>query len=168
MQCSVSSGSSLSFLWMNGSFPVTTSSRVQITNGNSTLAITNVTRYDSGPFSCYAFNPVSNGTSGPVNFTISYGPDSMALTVNGSSGTSFPVGSNLTLLCSANSSPPAQLQWAFRGNLMNSTGTMLELFQVTQDQSGPYTCLAFNNITNVNNRITKDIIISSKFLCFSK
>uniref|UniRef100_A0A3Q3ACB7 Ig-like domain-containing protein n=1 Tax=Kryptolebias marmoratus TaxID=37003 RepID=A0A3Q3ACB7_KRYMA len=93
-------------------------SRVQITDGNSTLSISNLTRYDSGPFSCHVSNPISNGTSDPVNFTIS---------LNGLSETSFPVGSNLTMLCLAKSSPPAQLQWAFKGKLMNTTGTMLEI-----------------------------------------
>lgn len=68
--CSVSSGSSLSFLWLNGSSEVTASARAQLTNGNSTLVITNVTRYDQGLFRCYVFNSVSNGTSGTVNFTI--------------------------------------------------------------------------------------------------
>ncbi|XP_039973344.1 carcinoembryonic antigen-related cell adhesion molecule 1-like [Xiphias gladius] len=154
IKCSVSSGSSLSFFWLNGSSEVTASDRVQLTDGNSTLTIVSVTRYDQGPFRCCVFNPVSNGTSDPVNFTISYGPDNMALTVNGQNTTSFLVGSNLTMLCSAQSSPPAQFQWAFRGQSVNTTGPLLELYSVTKDQSGPYSCLAFNNHTNMNRNIT--------------
>ncbi|XP_044064759.1 carcinoembryonic antigen-related cell adhesion molecule 1-like isoform X2 [Siniperca chuatsi] len=158
--CSVSSGSSPSFLWMNGSSEVTASERVQLTDGNSTLTIVNVTRYDQEPFRCHVFNPVSNGTSDPVNFTISYGPDNMALTVNGQNITSFSVGSNLTMLCSAQSNPPAQLQWAFRGELVNVTGPLLELFSINKNQSGPYSCLAFNNHTNTNSNITTHIMIA--------
>nr|XP_046254248.1 carcinoembryonic antigen-related cell adhesion molecule 2-like [Scatophagus argus] len=157
--CSVSSGSSLSFLWKNGSSEVAAGDRVQLTDGGSTLTIVNVTRYDWGPFRCHAFNLVSNGTSDSVNLTISYGPDDMALTVNGQSTTSFPVGSNLTMLCSAQSSPPAQFHWAVRGKLVNTTGPMLELFSVSKDQSGSYYCLAFNNHTNINSSITKHITI---------
>ncbi|KAM6909629.1 cell adhesion molecule CEACAM6-like [Xenentodon cancila] len=159
LKCSVSAGSFLSFLWMNGSSEVTTSDRVNLTDGNTTLSIVNVTRYDSGLFRCYVFNDVSNDSSDPVVFTISYGPDNMALTVNGLNRTSFPAGSNLTMICTADSNPPAQLQWALRGNLVNRTNTMLELFSVTEHQSGSYSCLAFNNRTNTHNKITKHVTI---------
>ncbi|XP_073340740.1 cell adhesion molecule CEACAM1-like [Pagrus major] len=160
VKCSVSSGSSLSFLWMNGSSEITASDRVQLTDGNSTLTLVNATRYDRGPFMCRVFNPVSNGTSDALNLTISYGPDNMALTVNGNNTTSFSPGSNLTMFCSAQSNPPALLQWAVRGELVNTTGPLLELFNVSEDQSGPYSCLAFNNHTNMNSNITTNIMIS--------
>ncbi|XP_053288273.1 carcinoembryonic antigen-related cell adhesion molecule 5 [Pleuronectes platessa] len=154
--CSVSSGSSLSFLWMNGSSEVTASDRVQLTDGNSSLTVVNVSRYDPGPFRCRVSNPVSNGTSDPVSFTIIYGPDHMALTVNGS----LSVGSNLTMRCSAQSNPPAQLSWAFKGDSLNTTGPLLELYAVTEDQSGPYSCVAFNNHTNMNSSIDSLVTIT--------
>lgn len=84
----------------------------------------------------------------------------MALTVEGS----FSVGYNLTMLCSTQSNPPAQLQWAFRGEFANTTGPLLELYGITEDQSGPYSCLAFNNHTNMNSSITSHITITSEFL----
>ncbi|KAK2844805.1 hypothetical protein Q5P01_011464 [Channa striata] len=155
--CSVSSGSSPSLLWLNGSSELTAGGRVLLANGNFTLKIINVTRFDQGPFMCYVSNPVSNGTSNPLNFTILYGPDTMALTVEGQS----TVGSNVTLLCSAQSNPPAQLTWAFRGRPVNATGPLLTLYNVTENQSGPYTCQAFNNFTSMNNNITTQITIAN-------
>ena len=89
------------------------------------------------------------------------GPDNMVLTVNGNNSTSFSVGSNLSMLCSAQSNPPALLHWAIRGELVNTTGPLLELFSVSEDQSGPYSCLASNNHTNKNSTITTNIMISS-------
>ncbi|KAK5921827.1 hypothetical protein CgunFtcFv8_019151 [Champsocephalus gunnari] len=166
--CSVSSGSSLSFLWLNSSSEVTGSDRVQITDGNSTLTIVNVTRYDQGPFRCLVINPLSNSTSAPVNFTINYGPDNMALTVNGQNTTSFFVGSNLTLLCSAQSGPEARLQWAFRGETLNTTGPLLELLSVSEKQSGSYSCLASNHRTNVNRNITTNIMVAKSPLSGSE
>lgn len=191
LKCSVSSGSSLSFLWLNSSSEVTVSDRVHIANGGSTLIVVNVTRYDQGPFSCCAFNPVSNGTSDPVSFFISCeytnvvncrnsclminawsccvdyssdGPDHMVLTVNGHSTTSFPVGSNLTMLCSAQSSPPAQLEWEIRGEPQSTKGPILEVFGFTEEQTGLYTCHAFNNYTNASSSVTKHIVIAGELL----
>ncbi|XP_036071789.1 hemicentin-1 [Oryzias melastigma] len=161
MNCSVSAGSSLSYVWMNSSSVVTVGDRVHLSNGGSTLSVSNLTRFDSGPFKCLVSNPVSNGTSNTENVTVSYGPDNMALTVNGQETTSFTAGSNLTMLCSAQSNPAAQLQWAFKGALMNSTGTQLQLIHVTENQTGSYSCLAFNNNTSKYNNITRTITISS-------
>nr|XP_008288308.1 PREDICTED: carcinoembryonic antigen-related cell adhesion molecule 5-like [Stegastes partitus] len=85
----------------------------------------------------------------------------MALTVNGQNTTSFSAGSNLTVLCSSQSNPPAQLQWAFRGELVNVTDPSLVLLHVSENQSGPYSCLAFNNRTNMHDNITAHIVIAN-------
>ncbi|XP_036394136.1 carcinoembryonic antigen-related cell adhesion molecule 5-like [Megalops cyprinoides] len=53
-------------------------------------------------------------------------------------------GSNLTLSCSAQSSPPAQFQWAFNGGMLNREGQELRLENIQANQSGSYTCWAHN------------------------
>uniref|UniRef100_A0AAQ5XC55 Ig-like domain-containing protein n=1 Tax=Amphiprion ocellaris TaxID=80972 RepID=A0AAQ5XC55_AMPOC len=154
LTCSVSSGSSFSYLWMNGSSEVSATGRLQLTDGGSTLTVVNVTRYDQGPFRCCdSVNLINICCKSPltiVQLKYKYGPDNMALTVNGQNTTSFSAGSNLTILCSSQSNPPAQLQWAFRGELVNVTGPLLELSHVGEDQSGPYSCLSGSDQHAVN------------------
>ncbi|XP_039661101.1 carcinoembryonic antigen-related cell adhesion molecule 5-like isoform X2 [Perca fluviatilis] len=145
LSCS-SSGSFLSFLWLNGSSEVTASDRVQLTDGGSTLTIVNVTRYDQGPFRCCAFNPVSNETSDPVNLSINYGPENIILTISPSKEY-YGKGSDITLMCSAVSKPAAQFHWFLNGDLQSDTGSEITLMNIQMSQSGNHSCQAFNDKT---------------------
>ncbi|KAK6326682.1 hypothetical protein J4Q44_G00023270 [Coregonus suidteri] len=157
-----SSGSSLSYRWLNGNSEVTASDGIQLGDGNSTLTIVNVTRYNDGPFRCNAFNAVSNGTTEPLHLNISYGPDGVSFTVNRlNTTTSFLIGSTLTMSCSAQSNPQAEFQWAFNGKHLNGTSPDLKLYSAVESQSGLYSCLAFNNRTMSNSNVTRQITISS-------
>ncbi|KAG9329919.1 hypothetical protein JZ751_028603 [Albula glossodonta] len=56
-------------------------------------------------------------------------------------------GSSITLSCSAQSSPPAQFQWALNGKMLDREGQELKLENVQRNQSGSYICWAHNSIT---------------------
>ncbi|XP_062255939.1 carcinoembryonic antigen-related cell adhesion molecule 1-like [Platichthys flesus] len=140
LSCS-SSGTSLSFLWLNGSSEVKASDRVQLTGHN--LTIFNVTRYDEGTFRCRVVNPVSNSTSDPVFLSISFGPENTRLNLSPSEHY-YEDGSNVSLTCSAVSRPPAHFQWIG----LSVSGPELPLLNLNMNQTGNYSCKAFNNKTN--------------------
>ncbi|KAL2084223.1 hypothetical protein ACEWY4_019741 [Coilia grayii] len=109
-------------------------------DGNHTLTIQNVTRYDAGPISCHVANALGNATSHPITFIVSYGPEDMSLALGGS----LLVGSNLTLVC----------------QFLNETGQdALTLSGVEERHSGLYSCRAFNNKTRRWTSATKHILI---------
>lgn len=69
--CSVSSGTPLSYGWINGSNSVIYGEdRVQLSNNGANLTFT-VTRYDQGPFFCNVSNAVSQEVSPAVYLKIS-------------------------------------------------------------------------------------------------
>lgn len=72
LMCSVSNGSSLSYVWLNNSAVVVADGdKVRLTDGNATLMMTNVTRNDMGPFRCNVSNGISHETSMPLSLNIS-------------------------------------------------------------------------------------------------
>ncbi|XP_061573154.1 carcinoembryonic antigen-related cell adhesion molecule 1-like [Cololabis saira] len=146
LSCS-SSGSFPSYVWMNGSSEVTASDRVHVTDGDSNLTVVNVSRYDQGSYTCRVFNPVSNAISDPVIISVSFGPENVTLTVSPSKNL-YKEGSNISLTCSAESRPPfLQFFWFLDGEQLSGTGPELRLMNIQTNQSGNYSCQAFQSKT---------------------
>ncbi|XP_038850731.1 carcinoembryonic antigen-related cell adhesion molecule 5-like isoform X1 [Salvelinus namaycush] len=145
--CSVSSGSfPFSYRWLNGSSEVTARYRIQLGDGGRTLTIANVTRYDQGPYRCIVSNPVSSKPSQNLTLIISYGPENTTMKVT-PLDVLYGSGSNLTLSCSAESSPSAQFQWLLNGTLLSNNRPELRLENIQANQSGSYSCWAHNTRT---------------------
>ncbi|XP_039627306.1 carcinoembryonic antigen-related cell adhesion molecule 1-like [Polypterus senegalus] len=135
------SGSDVSYRWFNGSSEFSDTQRIHLSADNRTLTISGVLRSDDGPFYCYVYNHVSNGTSKPFNLDVKYGPD---LPTN---KPVYAAGSSVIFQCSAQSSPTAQYQWFLNGTSLNKRDQELEIRNIQVDQAGNYTCWAFNDVT---------------------
>ncbi|XP_076593549.1 carcinoembryonic antigen-related cell adhesion molecule 1 [Chaetodon auriga] len=147
LMCSVSNGSSLSYVWLKGSSVVTAGGGVQLSDGGATLTIVSVTRYDEGPYKCNVSNGVSSGISLPVQLNISYGPSNVTMKLTPMEYI-YRTGSNITLSCSVESSPPAVIQWMVNGVYLNEQAPQLQLESVTESNSGNYQCSFHNTVTS--------------------
>ncbi|XP_033958130.1 cell adhesion molecule CEACAM5-like [Pseudochaenichthys georgianus] len=175
LRCSVLNGTSLSYVWMKGSSEVAVGAGVQLSDGGATLTMVGVTRYDEGSYRCNVSNGLNNAISPPVHLNIYYGPSNTTMTIT-PMRSAYITGSNITLSCSAESNPPAGVQWMFNGVHLNHFGPELQLEMVAENNhiswyfngslqattselvigpltfnmSGQYTCMAHNNITGKN------------------
>uniref|UniRef100_A0A8C9U130 Ig-like domain-containing protein n=1 Tax=Scleropages formosus TaxID=113540 RepID=A0A8C9U130_SCLFO len=138
-------GSSLTFQWLNGSSHITVSERVQLSDNNQTLTISNILRSDGRSISCNVSNIISSNMSTPLILNI-IGPDNTSVIVT-PKDQFYSSGSNIFLFCSAQSSPDAQFQWHFNGAKLDKVGKELKLENIQQNQSGNYSCWAHNTVT---------------------
>ncbi|XP_077577887.1 hemicentin-1-like isoform X2 [Stigmatopora nigra] len=158
MTCSTTAGTKITYLWLNITTVLNPSDRVQITEEGSKLTITSVTRYDKGPYRCVASNAVSSSTSGPVELYISYGPDKMSLSISPSLEYHI-AGSNINLTCSSESRPPPLYTWFFNDIQQPGYGPEFRLVTVQENQSGGYSCRAYNEKTLKSQTISSSITI---------
>lgn len=74
------------------------------------------------------------------------GPEKIAVTQT-PTDSFLKKGSNLTLTCSANSDPPAQLRWMFNGAELLQKAN-IAITNLEEKHSGNYSCVAYNVKTN--------------------
>ncbi|XP_072317297.1 cell adhesion molecule CEACAM1-like [Eucyclogobius newberryi] len=135
-------GSSLSFLWLNGSDEVTASDRVSLTDGGATLTISTVRRSDQGPFRCQVSDPVSNSSSETAELSICYGPENVQ--ISGPKEIHFD--KTFKLSCFCDSVPIANYTWIKNGTILAQSSEYTKESAGSSD-SGQYICRATNEIT---------------------
>ncbi|XP_058260760.1 carcinoembryonic antigen-related cell adhesion molecule 5 [Hemibagrus wyckioides] len=139
-------GSSLSYAWLNNSASLVVDGQHIVQNG-SQLIIKEVYRTDLlGPISCTAKNQLESSTSAAFNLTVNYGPDPVTIKQEPSAAF-LKKGSNLTLSCSAKSSPAAEFVWLFNGAELPQKNATVFFSTLAEDQTGNYSCMAHNSKT---------------------
>ncbi|MEQ2257838.1 hypothetical protein ILYODFUR_038935, partial [Ilyodon furcidens] len=74
------------------------------------------------------------------------GPDNVQIEVRPSKQ-HHEIGSDISLICSADSTPSAEFLWFLNGDQLSNTGPELRLMNIQMSQSGNYSCQAFNSKT---------------------
>ncbi|XP_053307509.1 sialic acid-binding Ig-like lectin 10 [Spea bombifrons] len=115
---------------------------------------------DTGIYTCTAQNTLDR-ISKSIRITVEYGPrtprisNASGSTLDGSSKVYAPEASSLTLFCSAESVPPADLSWIMPNNTMlASPNGRLTLTHVSSRDEGNYTCKANNSYSESTRTIT--------------
>ncbi|KAK2496727.1 hypothetical protein MC885_012778 [Smutsia gigantea] len=141
------------YLWSINNQSLTNISRLELSQDHRTLTVFSVTRNDTGPYECEARNPVSARRSDPLTLNVLYGPDAPTISPSESY---YRTGENLNLSCHAVSNPSAQYSWLISGRPQQSTQELF-ISNITVHDSGSYTCLVYNNGTQVNRTTVKTI-----------
>ncbi|XP_027475715.2 carcinoembryonic antigen-related cell adhesion molecule 1-like [Zalophus californianus] len=147
---------SASYLWSVNNKSLPASTRLELSLDNRTLTIRHVTRNDTGPYECEIRNPGSAGHSDPFTLNVLYGPDAPTISPSDSYHRS---GANLSLSCHAASNPPAQYSWFINGKPQPFTQKLF-IPNITANDGGSYTCLAYNSGTRLNKTTVKTITVS--------
>ena len=74
----------------------------------------------------------------------------------------YKTGSNITLSCHAESSPPATVHWFFNDMDLSLYGPEIHLIHTKENQTGYYMCLLYNPVTCRYNSVKTMVRILGK------
>nr|XP_021333326.1 B-cell receptor CD22-like [Danio rerio] len=103
--------------------------------------ISKISSDDSGEYKCRARNDHGEKYSDPVTLDVQYPPRNISVSLSGPSV--IMSGDSVTLSCSSDSNPPAQISW-FKGETSVGSGRIFNISKISSDDSGEYKCRARN------------------------
>ncbi|NIG58970.1 carcinoembryonic antigen-related cell adhesion molecule 16 [Pontoporia blainvillei] len=107
-----------------------------------------IRREEAGAYQCEVWNPVSVSRSEPINLTVYFGPERVAILQDSTArtGCTIKVDFNtfFTLWCVSQSCPEPEYTWAFNGRALKNGQDHLNISSMTAAQEGTYTCIAKN------------------------
>ncbi|XP_031819100.1 carcinoembryonic antigen-related cell adhesion molecule 16-like [Sarcophilus harrisii] len=140
--------------WFFNGEPLPIGSRLGLTPDKRILVRHNVRREEAGAYQCEVWNPISVSRSDPVNLTVYYGPDRVAIVQESAFQTGCTVeaefDASLTLWCVTRSCPDPEYTWSFNGRTLENTTSYLNISGMTKDKEGTYTCIAKNPMTELS------------------
>ncbi|XP_050976463.1 B-cell receptor CD22-like isoform X2 [Labeo rohita] len=122
------------FIWYRNSQPLT-----ERRDRNNELLLQSVRREDAGRYSCAAHGHTY--VSRAVYLNVMYAPKRVSVSISPSG--EIVEGDLVTLSCSSNSNPPAEINW-FKGGTIVGSGRIYSISKISSDHSGKYKCKSKN------------------------
>ncbi|XP_048051162.1 sialoadhesin-like [Megalobrama amblycephala] len=122
------------FIWYRNSQPLT-----ERRDRNNELLLQSVRREDAGRYSCAVHG--HNHISPAVQINVTYPPRNVSVLITGSG--EIVSGDSVTLICSSDSNPPAEISW-FKGGTFVGSGRIYNISKISSDDSGEYKCRSIN------------------------
>ncbi|XP_042556169.1 carcinoembryonic antigen-related cell adhesion molecule 16 [Dipodomys spectabilis] len=146
LTCSSPSPAEVRWFFNGGTLPVPV--RLGLSPDGRVLTRRGVLREEAGAYQCEVWNPVSISRSEPLNLTVYFGPERVAILQDSTTRTGCTIkvdfNGSLGLWCVARSCPEPQYVWAFNGKALSSVGAQLNISSMTAAHEGTYTCIAKN------------------------
>ncbi|XP_026121294.1 B-cell receptor CD22-like [Carassius auratus] len=122
------------FIWYRNSQPLT-----ERRDRNNKLLLQSVRREDAGRYSCALQEHTY--ISPAVQLNVMYPPKIVSVSI--SSSGEIVEGDSVTLICSSDSNPPAEIRW-FKGRKIVGSGRIYSISKISSDHSGEYKCKSRN------------------------
>ncbi|NP_001104655.2 uncharacterized protein isoform X2 [Danio rerio] len=106
---------------------------------SSELLLHSVRREDAGRYRCAVHGHTL--TSPEIYLNVMYPPKSVSVSISGSAV--IVSGDSVTLNCSSDSNPPAEISW-FKGETSVGSGRIFNISKISSGDSGEYKCRARN------------------------
>ncbi|XP_058625614.1 B-cell receptor CD22-like [Onychostoma macrolepis] len=130
--CALTDGAT--FIWYRNSQPLT-----ERRDRNNQLLLQSVRREDAGRYSCALQGHTY--ISPAVQLSVTYPPNSGSVSISPSG--EIVEGDSVTLSCSSDSNPPAEISW-FKGGTFVGSGRIYSISKISSDHSGEYKCKSRN------------------------
>ncbi|XP_048051177.1 B-cell receptor CD22-like isoform X3 [Megalobrama amblycephala] len=104
-------------------------------------SISKISSDDSGEYKCKSINEHGEKYSDAVTLNIMYPPRSVSVSIIQSG--QILEGDSVTLICSSDSKPPAEISW-FKGGTFVGSGRIYNISKISSDDSGEYKCRSIN------------------------
>ncbi|ELR53079.1 Carcinoembryonic antigen-related cell adhesion molecule 16, partial [Bos mutus] len=146
LTCSSPSPAEVRWFFNGDALPIAV--RLGLSPDGRVLTRHGIRREEAGAYQCEVWNPVSVSRSEPVNLTVYFGPERVAILQDSTTRTGCTIkvdfNTSLTLWCVSRSCPEPEYVWTFNGRALKSNQDHLNISSMTATQEGTYTCIAKN------------------------